>query len=81
MLTTVYGHETEADKRVIRALEAKFNRPLVYFLPIVQPNGTDFGYWHCRIANETGILFVRQDDMAGLHIYGPIRGETLPDPD
>jgi len=83
MKTTLHGWETKADKNVIAELEARFGKPLACFKPICQPNGVEDGYWHCRVSGIEGVIFVRQNEIGELHMYGPTKSVvfelTLPE--
>lgn len=68
---------TKADRRVKAALEARFGKPLVCFIPIQQPTDEDSGYWHFRVKDEPGVGFVRENGIGEMHMYGPARSELL----
>jgi hypothetical protein len=77
MLTTLYGWESEADKDVIVRMEVRFDKPLVCFTPIQQPTDIGDGYWHCRVKCIEGVIFVRQDGIGCLHMYGPLKSDVI----
>jgi hypothetical protein len=70
---------TKADARVQLALQAHFGLPCVCFKPIQQPTNDLDGYWHVRMKDMAGVVFVRQNGIGELLMHGPTRATILHD--
>jgi hypothetical protein len=84
MLTTLYGCESPDDLVVIRAVEQRFGKPIVFFLRIcdrIMKGGPaaeeQNGYWHIRVKDTPGVCFVRWGYVDNIVLHGPTQAESL----